>query len=152
VPISALAAPRGLELLLVALPTASKIASIVRARVGPSHASIHPATLRLLSRVLLLGTPPTGAAHMSARAEEIFAASETAFIEHRVLQLSYVDAHGRDSDRLVEAHGLALRATGWSILAIDRASGQPRAFRVDRMRGARLDHERFSPLDPRTFA
>jgi predicted DNA-binding transcriptional regulator YafY len=152
VPTSALATPIALDLLLVALPPRSRIASIVRARVGPARTTIHPATLRVLSRVLVVGTPPAGAGHMSARTEEIFAACETAFLEHKVLLLSYVDGHGRASDRAVEAHGLALRVTGWSILALVRTAGEPRAFRLDRMRSARVQTERFSPLDPRTFA
>jgi predicted DNA-binding transcriptional regulator YafY len=149
---SASAEPIAVDLLLAALPPSSKIGAIVRTRVGTLPTSIHPATMRLLSRVLVIGAPPPGAGHMSARTETMFVACESAFLEHRLLLLAYVDARGRATERLVEPHGLALRTTGWSVLAIDRPSGEPRAFRLDRMRLARVQSERFSPLDPRTFA
>jgi predicted DNA-binding transcriptional regulator YafY len=75
---------------------------------------------------------------------------ERAFIAGRTLALDYVDRNGAPTTRVVEPHGLLVAPPLWYLLAHDRLRGEPRMFRVDRIRGATLrEGDRFEPRDPR---
>lgn len=57
--------------------------------------------------------------------------------ERRVVDLRYQDRAGAPSRRDVHPYRLAAHAGRWYLLATDAASGEDRAFRVDRIRTAR---------------
>lgn len=65
------------------------------------------------------------------------------------LQISYVDAGGRASERVVEPHALLVQVPLWYLLAVDQGHGEPRTFRLDRVQTAAAQLEsRFVTLDP----
>jgi predicted DNA-binding transcriptional regulator YafY len=80
----------------------------------------------------------------------VYRTCERAFIGGRALELDYVDRKGASTRRVVEPHGLLVAPPLWYLLAHDRLRGEPRMFRVDRIRGAvaRKD-DAFEPRDPR---
>ncbi len=80
----------------------------------------------------------------------LYRTCEQAFIGGRALDLEYTDRHGAPTTRTIEPHGLLVATPLWYLLAHDRLRGEPRMFRVDRIRGASLrEGERFEPRDPR---
>lgn len=92
-----------------------------------------PATPRILSE---LGSPPP----------ELLAAFELAFTDNLRLAFHYTDRYGKASTRQVEPHGLLLEPPAWYLLTRDSESGEPRMFRMDRIRRARvLRNESFVP-------
>ncbi len=66
---------------------------------------------------------------------------EHAIIQRRVVTLSYVDGRGVPSDRTVEPVAVLGVSPNWYLWAWCRLRGAPRAFRLDRIRGARLSEE-----------
>ncbi len=80
----------------------------------------------------------------------LYRTCERAFISGRALDLEYTDRNGAATTRVVEPHGLLVATPLWYLLAHDRLRGEPRMFRVDRIRGAVLrEAARFEPRDPR---
>ncbi len=70
--------------------------------------------------------------------------------ERRVLDLSYVDAKGDTSHRVVEPYALINGREGWYVTAYDPAKEATRHFRLDRMKDVALG-DRYEPradLDP----
>jgi predicted DNA-binding transcriptional regulator YafY len=105
----------------------------------------------LVSRLVVL--PPadreltTGAGPL---ASDVFEACRQAFERGRRLAFGYTDRDGRQSERLVEPHGLMVAEPLWYVLARDVEKDVPRSFRLDRMRTPRLlEDESFQPTDPR---
>ena len=75
---------------------------------------------------------------------------EQAFICGHAIELEYTDRHGAPTSRVVEPHGLLASPPLWYLLAYDRLRGEPRMFRVDRIRAVSpRPTERFAPKDPR---
>jgi predicted DNA-binding transcriptional regulator YafY len=76
-------------------------------------------------------------------------AAERALVEGRVLSIDYIDKEGKRTDRrLVEPQGLAGSPHGWYLLAWCRLREGGRAFRVDRITGARVTTQ---PAPRRSF-
>jgi len=71
-------------------------------------------------------------------------AVEDAILEGRVVTLSYVDRRGTVSDRTVEPLAVVGDAPYWYLWGWCRLREAPRAFRVDRIRGAVM-HEEVAP-------
>jgi proteasome accessory factor BC len=68
--------------------------------------------------------------------------------ERRLVEIEYqkeVDAH--PSTRLVEPYTFERALPHWYVHTWDRTSGGERSFRLDRMRSAKLQRERFEPRD-----
>jgi proteasome accessory factor C len=68
--------------------------------------------------------------------------------EHRLVQIEYqkeVDA--RPSTRLVEPYALERQLPNWYVHTWDRTADAERSFRLDRMRSAKLQRERFEPRE-----
>lgn len=63
-------------------------------------------------------------------------AVEQAILEGRVVTLHYVDGNGLLSDRSVEPLAVVGDAPNWYLWGWCRLRGAPRAFRLDRIRGA----------------
>jgi predicted DNA-binding transcriptional regulator YafY len=75
---------------------------------------------------------------------------EHAIIQRRVVTLDYVDNQGVPTDRTVEPVAVLGVAPNWYLWAWCRLRSAPRAFRLDRIRGARL-HDEVAPergMDP----
>jgi predicted DNA-binding transcriptional regulator YafY len=70
---------------------------------------------------------------------------ELAFSEERLLAFEYRDRHGTSSRRIVEPHGLLVRAPLWYVVAWDTAIDEPRLFRADRIRSPHVLAQSFVP-------
>jgi predicted DNA-binding transcriptional regulator YafY len=68
--------------------------------------------------------------------------------EHRLVEIEYqkeVDA--QPSTRLVEPYALERQLPNWYVHTWDRTSDAERSFRLDRMRSAKLQRDRFEPRE-----
>ncbi|HEX4624110.1 MAG TPA: WYL domain-containing protein [Solirubrobacteraceae bacterium] len=69
-----------------------------------------------------------------------------AIADHRVLELEYwKEAEDELSTRVVEPYGLMNSREGWYLHAWDRNRDAERSFRLDRIKGATAQEERFEP-------
>jgi predicted DNA-binding transcriptional regulator YafY len=84
---------------------------------------------RLRDEVTLLGEP---ASAPPASSETLLVVAE-AVRRRRSLEIDYVRADGRASHRVIEPLGLVSRRGRWYVPAHDRASGELRTFRADRI-------------------
>ncbi|MFD8387449.1 helix-turn-helix transcriptional regulator [Streptomyces sp. NPDC059679] len=75
------------------------------------------------------------------------AAVEAAVTDNMVLRLSYVDAAGRESDRVVEPAGLLTADGRWYLIAWCRIRRAGRGFRLDRIAAAAPTGEQARPHD-----
>jgi predicted DNA-binding transcriptional regulator YafY len=66
---------------------------------------------------------------------------EHAIVQRRVLELDYVDKDGRATSRVVEPVAVLGVHPNWYLWAWCRMREAPRAFRLDRIRGAVMDDE-----------
>ncbi|MDH6132982.1 putative DNA-binding transcriptional regulator YafY [Kitasatospora sp. MAA4] len=80
-------------------------------------------------------------------AESIRTAVEQALTERMVLHLSYADAAGRESDRVVEPAGLLTTDGRWYLIAWCRTRRAGRGFRLDRITAAAPTGEQAPPHD-----
>ncbi|MFI6892855.1 helix-turn-helix transcriptional regulator [Streptomyces sp. NPDC050256] len=107
---------------------------IAASMTGPGSA----AAQELASRIVTLPSPTD---------TTVRAAVERALITDTVLRLSYVDAEGRESDRVVEPAGLLTADGRWYLIAWCRTRRAGRGFRLDRITAAALTPERAQPHD-----
>lgn len=70
---------------------------------------------------------------------------EMAFSEERLLAFDYHDRDGAGSRRIVEPHGLLVRAPLWYVIAWDPTIDEPRLFRADRIRSPHVLAQTFVP-------
>jgi predicted DNA-binding transcriptional regulator YafY len=75
-----------------------------------------------------------------------------AFVEQRLVRFGYVDAEGRQSERLAEPQRLLLNYPVWYMIGWDLDRGAVRSFRCDRMAGVTVGEEDFALRPPETFA
>ncbi|MGE7434984.1 helix-turn-helix transcriptional regulator [Kitasatospora sp. NPDC001175] len=80
-------------------------------------------------------------------AESVRTAVEQALTTGTVLRLSYVDAAGRESDRVVEPAGLLTAEGRWYLIAWCRTRRAGRGFRLDRIAAATPTGEQAPPHD-----
>jgi predicted DNA-binding transcriptional regulator YafY len=65
------------------------------------------------------------------------------------VDLDYVDENGRRSTRTIEPYSLRRNKEGQArIFAIRSENGQPRSYRLDRIRGAQVNPTPFVPRYP----
>ncbi|MEV5375886.1 YafY family protein [Streptomyces nondiastaticus] len=74
-------------------------------------------------------------------------AVEQALTTNTVLRLSYVDATGRESERVVEPAGLLTAGGRWYLIAWCRTRQAGRGFRLDRITAATPTTEQAQPHD-----
>lgn len=107
---------------------------------------------RVLARVVIA---PPARAHLVREAgpvdASVYRTIEHAFVHGETLRIGYVDREGRESERVVEAHGLMVASPLWYVLAIDAGKQAARTFRLDRIRAATPAGARFEPRDPRPW-
>jgi predicted DNA-binding transcriptional regulator YafY len=70
---------------------------------------------------------------------------ERAVTERRALGIEYCDRHGVATERVVEPAGVVGTRGGWYLVAWCRMRDGGRAFRLDRIGGARVLDERIEP-------
>jgi predicted DNA-binding transcriptional regulator YafY len=98
---------------------------------------------RLRDEVTLLGEPVSAP---PASSETLLVVAE-AVRRRRSLEIDYVRADGRASHRVIEPLGLVSRRGRWYVPAQDRASGELRTFRADRIGRAGIG-EPAAPREP----
>lgn len=140
-----------LAAVLGTLPAGRPLAPAVDKVLGSVPRERRAAILAVIERIVVVRPARAelvqGASPLDAT---LYRTCERAFIAGRTLDLEYTDRHGAATTRTIEPHGLLVAAPLWYLLAHDRLRGEPRMFRVDRIRGAAVrDGERFEPRDPR---
>jgi proteasome accessory factor BC len=77
---------------------------------------------------------------------EIAEIASRAIADHRLLDIEYwKEAEDELSRRVVEPYGLMNSREGWYLHAWDRKRDAERSFRLDRIKGAAVQDERFEP-------
>jgi predicted DNA-binding transcriptional regulator YafY len=76
---------------------------------------------------------------------KLVATFEQAFTTSRLMTFSYLDRDGRRTRRLVEPHGLLVRAPLWYVIAWDPRRDAARLFRADRIRRPSITEQTFIP-------
>ncbi|MEQ1569773.1 MAG: WYL domain-containing protein [Myxococcota bacterium] len=97
--------------------------------------------------------PPAPVSMGGARPDPaVYRTCERALLDAATLALTYVDAEGELTERVVEPHGLLVLDPVWYLLAVDHLRAAPRTFRLDRVRTAVAGPPgAFDPVDPRTL-
>ncbi|MBK8213219.1 MAG: WYL domain-containing protein [Myxococcales bacterium] len=106
------------------------------------------AQLRALSRRVFVGPMASEAVRTSAGPPpaELLRIFEEAFSAGLGLRFAYRDREGKVTARRVEPHGLLVQSPVWYVLARDLEKGEPRMFRMDRIRApAKLEGHAFRP-------
>ncbi|MEU4388353.1 WYL domain-containing protein [Promicromonospora sp. NPDC023805] len=111
---------------------------IVASMSGPAST----AAQELAARIVTLPAPGGSGAR---------AAVEQALATNAVLRLSYVDAAGHESERLVEPAGLLTADGRWYLIAWCRTRQAGRGFRLDRITAATPTGEQARPHDLATL-
>jgi predicted DNA-binding transcriptional regulator YafY len=122
------------------IPFAADAASALRKVLAAMTDSGRENARELAQRIRLVG--------QSGELERgpVVRAVERAVVERRVLSIDYLDKAGvRTERRLVEPHSLAGSEHGWYLLAWCRLRQGGRAFRIDRISGARVTAEEATP-------
>ncbi|MDT0462852.1 helix-turn-helix transcriptional regulator [Streptomyces gibsoniae] len=107
---------------------------IAAAMTGPASA----AAQELAARIVTLPSPSD---------TTVRTAVERALTTNTVLRLSYTDAAGNDSDRVVEPAGLLTADGRWYLIAWCRTRQAGRGFRLDRITAAAPTTEQAHPHD-----
>lgn len=107
---------------------------ITSSMTGPASA----AAQELAARIVALPSPSDST---------VRTAVERALTTNTVLRLSYADAAGRESDRVVEPAGLLTAGGRWYLIAWCRARQAGRGFRLDRITAAAPTTEQAQPHD-----
>lgn len=95
---------------------------------------------------ILIGTPSAPSTRRRSTVSPLLARLfEVAFSEERLLSLAYEDRNGAATRRVVEPHGLLLRAPLWYVIAWDTAIDEPRLFRADRISSPHVLARTFVP-------
>ncbi|MFE1863555.1 helix-turn-helix transcriptional regulator [Streptomyces anandii] len=126
----ALAATDGFAPYAGAARTAAQ--KIVASMTGPASA----AAQELATRIVALPAPSDAT---------VRTAVEQALTTNTVLRLSYTDAAGRESNRMVEPAGLLTADGRWYLIAWCRTRLAGRGFRLDRITAATLTTEQAHP-------
>jgi predicted DNA-binding transcriptional regulator YafY len=84
--------------------------------------------------------------HVGEPEEELLTTLSRAIEERRVVEIEYLKGEDeRPSTRLVEPYEFLRELPNWKVHTWDRTKEEPRTYRLDRMRAARLTDERFEP-------
>jgi proteasome accessory factor C len=84
--------------------------------------------------------------HVGEPEEELLATLSRAMRKKRVVEIEYLkEDEERPSTRLVEPYEFIRELPVWRVHTWDRTKDEPRTYRLDRMRAARITDERFEP-------
>jgi len=124
-------------------------ASGARSALAKIEASLpHQQSLKvqaLMMRIMIGNPSPATVRQQSTVSPLLARLFEVAFSEERLLAFEYRDRDGAASRRIVEPHGLLVRAPLWYVIAWDTAIGEPRLFRADRVRSPHVLAQSFVP-------
>jgi predicted DNA-binding transcriptional regulator YafY len=107
---------------------------ITASMTGPASAAVQ----KLAARIVTVPSPSDST---------VRTAVEQALTTNTVLRLSYIDAAGRESDRVVEPAGLLTADGRWYLIAWCRTRQAGRGFRLDRITAAAPTTEQAQPHD-----
>ena len=135
--------------------SAAEVAAIATALAQPSSSPFTQAGRSALQKILavLHEVDAAGARELASRirlfegppgAPRPPAVVEHAIVQRRVLELDYVDKLGQSTARIVEPVAVLGVSPNWYLWAWCRLRDAPRAFRLDRIRGAVM-HDEFAP-------
>ncbi|MFE0465417.1 helix-turn-helix transcriptional regulator, partial [Kitasatospora sp. NPDC058965] len=138
--------------------TADEAAALVTALAAADASAPYAGAARTAAQKIaasMTGPATEAAERLAARivalpartAESVRTAVERALTDGTVLRLRYVDATGRESDRLVEPAGLLTADGKWYLIAWCRTRRAGRGFRLDRISAAAPTAERAHPHD-----
>ncbi len=99
----------------------------------------------LMMRIMVGNRPPVAERSVRGISPLLARLFEAAFTDERMMAFSYSDRNGKESRRVVEPHGLLVRAPLWYVIAWDTAIDEPRLFRADRIRSPHVLAQRFVP-------
>ncbi|MCP4960471.1 MAG: WYL domain-containing protein [Actinomycetia bacterium] len=99
----------------------------------------------LMMRIMIGNPSPPSVRHQRTVSPLLARLFELAFSEERLLAFEYHDRTGTASRRIVEPHGLLVRAPLWYVIAWDTAIDKPRLFRSDRIRSPHVLANTFIP-------
>ncbi|MEM9203975.1 MAG: WYL domain-containing protein [Actinomycetota bacterium] len=94
---------------------------------------------------ILIGPPARERARDRSPSPLLARLFELAFREGRLLSFEYRDRAGTTSRRVVEPHGLLVRAPRWYVIAWDVEIDELRLFRADRIRSPHVRTATFLP-------
>lgn len=95
---------------------------------------------------IMIGKPSPASVRQRSRVSPLLARLfEVAFSEERLLAFSYQDRARMESHRIVEPHGLLVRAPLWYVIAWDTDVDDARLFRADRIRSPHVRAQSFVP-------
>jgi proteasome accessory factor C len=84
--------------------------------------------------------------HVGEPEEELLTTLSRAMRKKRVVEIEYLkEDEERPSTRLVEPYEFIRELPVWRVHTWDRTKDEPRTYRLDRMRAARITDERFEP-------
>ncbi len=131
-------------------PFAEAGRSAMRKLANAMAAASKDAAAKLVSQIRIVPGPATGASPAGVLRPEsrLVDVIQRALIDSVAVELSYRDARGRESVRVVEPAGLFSTPHGWYLAAWCRRRRGARAFRLDRMVSVRLTAE---PVAPRSL-
>ncbi|MFL5997193.1 MAG: helix-turn-helix transcriptional regulator [Streptomyces sp.] len=138
--------------------TADEASALVAALAMADASAPYAGAIRTASQKIaasMTGPASVAAQELAARivtlpariAESVRTAVEQALTDNTVLHLSYVDAAGRESDRVVEPAGLLTADGRWYLIAWCRIRRAGRGFRLDRITAAAPTGEQAQPHD-----
>jgi proteasome accessory factor B len=121
-----------------AMPFAEAGRSILTKLAGVMGAAPRATAGKLLDRTRVVSGPvgPTGDAASNI---------QQALLDGVAISLSYRDADGAESERVVEPAGVFATPHGWYLAAWCRLRRAPRAFRLDRIAAVTLTDEQVAP-------
>jgi len=92
--------------------------------------------LRRFLDCLYVGTlaPAVDTSNMGEMTPDLLPAFETAFLQRQMLAFHYRDAHGAETERLVEPQAMLILPPLWYLVAWDPLREDFRHFRMDRIR------------------
>ena len=121
-------------------------ANVALAKIEASLPYERARQLQALMMRIMIGNPSRASVRNQGRISPLLARLfETAFSEERLLAFSYRDRDGNGSRRVVEPHGLLVRAPMWYVIAWDTDIDEPRLFRADRIRSPHVLAQKFLP-------
>jgi len=106
---------------------------------------VMPDALRARVRAVQAAVVLTGAARDTRTAGTIIGALSEAAYRRRRVRLRYHAARGEETARLVDVYGVVCREGTWYAIGYDHLRADLRTFRMDRVLGAQLRDETFTP-------
>jgi predicted DNA-binding transcriptional regulator YafY len=125
----------------------------IRQKLAAIFARSERDKIRALRRRVFIGQPASTQISETYQPElcRDIHAVRLSFFEQRVLDLTYCDAQGSETQRSIEPHFLYLSPPAWYLLAWDHLRADVRTFRIDRIVRATISEQPFRLRDAKAF-